>query len=313
MARRCMIAVSEGSRTLHADLSKGFQNAVDEMKKFWEGQVEAMKPDKPDLIVIPECSDRFHHLTGETRLEYYRTRGDQMLDFWKQVAIANNAYVAYSAARELPDGTWRNSTQVIDRKGNVAGIYNKNHLVVEENTVYGMLCGKDAPIIQADFGTIGCAICFDLNFEPLRKKYEATKPDLLLFCSMFHGGLMQNYWAYSCHSHFVGSVCGDQCTIINPLGELLASTNNYKHIIAHEVNLDCKLCHYDYNWERFSAMKKKYGRGVTIFDPGHVGSVLITCERDDMTVDDMLDEFEVERLDDYMARALNHQNAHREP
>ena len=80
MARRCMIAVSEGSRTLHADLSKGFQNAVEEMKKFWEGQVEAMKPDKPDLIVIPECSDRFHHLTGETRLEYYRTRGDQMLD-----------------------------------------------------------------------------------------------------------------------------------------------------------------------------------------------------------------------------------------
>ena len=313
MSRRCMIAVSEGSRTMRADVSKGFQFAVDEMKKFWEGQVEAMLPDKPDLIVVPEASDRYHHLTGEVRKEYYRTRGNQMLDFWKQVAIANSTYVAYSAARELPDGTWRNSTQIIDRKGNVAGIYNKNHCVIEETTKNGILCGKDAPIIKADFGTIGCAICFDLNFEPIRKKYEAAQPDLLVFSSMYHGGLVQNYWAYACHSHFVGSICGDQCTIINPMGELLARTTNYKHIITHEVNLDCKICHYDHNWERFRAMKAKYGRGVTIFDPGHVGAVLVTCERDDMNVDAMLDEFEVERMDDYFERSLKHWAENQEP
>ena len=313
MSRRCMIAVSEGSRTMHADVSKDFQVAVDEMKRFWERQVELMLPDRPDLIVVPEASDRYHHLTGEIRKEYYRTRGNQMLDFWKQVAIANSTYVAYSAARELPDGTWRNSTQIIDRKGNVAGIYNKNHCVIEETTKNGILCGKDAPIIQADFGTIGCAICFDLNFEPIRKKYEAAKPDLILFSSMYHGGLMQNYWAYACHSHFVGSICGNQCTIINPIGELLARTTNYKHYITHEVNLDCKLCHLDYNGVKFQALKAKYGRDVTIFDPGYVGAVLLTCQRDDMTVNDMIAEFDIETLDHYFDRALDHWANNQEP
>ena len=289
MARRCMIAVSAGSRTLRADVSKGYQAAVDTMREFWEQQLEQLLPDKPDLIVVPEASDRYHYMVDEERVAYYHARGTQMLDFWKQVAVANRTYVAYSAARELPDGTWRNSTQIIDRQGNVAGIYNKNHCVIAETTRYGILCGKDAPIIRTDFGTIGCAICFDLNFEPIRKKYEAAQPDLLVFSSMYHGGLMQGYWAYACRSHFVGSICGDQCTVLNPLGELVARTTNYKHTLTHQVNLDCKVCHYDCNWERFQAMKRKYGRGVTIFDPGHVGAVLVTCERDDMTVDQMLD------------------------
>ena len=31
----------------------------------------------------------------------------------REVAAENNCYIAYSAAREMPDGTWRNSTQII--------------------------------------------------------------------------------------------------------------------------------------------------------------------------------------------------------
>ncbi len=313
MSRRCMIALSEGSRTLQADLSLGYQAAVDKMRRFWAEQVEQMLPDHPDLIVVPEASDRYNTMPAEHRRDYYRARGGQMLDFWRQVASANRTYVAYSAARELPDGTWRNSTQIIDRDGSIAGIYNKNHCVIEETTVHGILCGKDAPVIQTDFGTIGCAICFDLNFEPIRKKYEAAQPDLIVFSSMYHGGLMQNYWAYACHAHFAGAICGDQCTVINPMGELLARTTNYKHTLAHEVNLDCRICHYDHNWERFRALKAKYGRGVTIFDPGHVGAVLVTCERDDMTVHDMLAEFEIELMDDYFARSLKHWRENQEP
>lgn len=313
MARKCTISVFGGTRSHAYDPSKGYQHAVDNMIQYWRGQLDSVLPDKPDLIVTHEASDRYGQMVGKERQEYYRTRGEQVLDFWKKAAIDNHFNVAYSAAREMPDGTWRNSTQIIDRTGKVLGIYNKNHCVIEETTVNGILCGKDAPIIQTDFGTVGCAICFDLNFEPIRKKYEAAKPDLIIFSSMYHGGLMQNYWAYACHSHFVGSICGDQCTIINPIGELLAQSTNYFNRVTHDVNLDCKLCHLDYNAAKFQALKKKYGRDVTIFDPGHVGVVLLTCERDDMTIDDMIDEFEIERLDHYFDRALKHWAENQEP
>jgi hypothetical protein len=47
---------------------------------------------------------------------------------------------------------------------------------------------------------------------------------------------------------------------------------------------------------------------VTIKDPGFLGSVLITSEHETVSVDDMIAEFEIELLDDYMARALAHRH-----
>ena len=147
-----MIASLSGSRTIQHDLSQPFQKGVDKMIAFWEGQLAPVLPNRPDLIVIPEASDRFLNIPGSQRQEYYRVRKNQVRDFWSKVARDNNCLVAYSACREMPDGTWRNSTQIIDRQGEVVGVYNKNHLVVAENTVHGILAGKDAPLIKTTSG-----------------------------------------------------------------------------------------------------------------------------------------------------------------
>ena len=42
-------------------------------------------------------------------------------------------------------------------------------------------------------------------------------------------------------------------------------------------------------------------------------SVHASCEQDDMTIDDMLDEFGIERIDHYFERSLNHWQNNREP
>ena len=231
-----------------------------------------------------------------------------MLKFFSKKAKENNCYIAYSAAFQVADGTFRNCTQLIDREGEVAGIYNKNHLVIEETTENGILCGKNADLIETDFGTVACAICFDLNFDELRLKYFAKKPDLILFSSMYHGGLMQSYWAYSCRAHFVGAIHNLPSAIISPTGEVLAETTNYFNHVTKVVNLDCKVVHLDYNWEKISAAKKKYGRGFTMQDPGLLGSVLLSSELENITIDDIIEEFEIEILDDYMERALEHRH-----
>jgi len=316
MSRLCTIArlKSFSSRIQH-DLSEPYQKGVDKMIAFWGGQVARVLPDHPDLIVTPEASDRFMNIPApQQRQEYYRVRQNQVRDFWSKIARDNNCLVAYSACREMPDGTWRNSTQIIDRKGEVVGVYNKNHLVVAENTVHGILAGKDAPLIKTDIGTIGCAICFDLHFEQLRKQYEEKRPDLLVFSSMYHGGLMQNYWAYSCQAHFVGAMgCGDPCTIINPLGELVAASTSDTPYVCAEVNLDCCLVHYDDNVKKLRAMKDKYQRHVTITDPGRLGCLMLTSWHEEKSVMDMIREFEIETRDEYLKRSLAQQEIGREP
>jgi predicted amidohydrolase len=286
------------------------QKVVERMIAHWRGRFAQVLPDRPDLIVVPEACDRPSGFSLKKRLEYYRVRKNQVRDFFARTAKENNCYIVYSAAREMEDGTWRNSSVMLDRKGKVAGIYNKNHVVIEETTKAGILCGRDAPVIECDFGKVAFAICFDLNFDELRLKYVKAKPDLIIFSSMYHGGLMQPYWAYSCRCHFVGAIAGKATPsqIYNPLGQVVASNTNYFDFVVETVNLDCELAHLDYNWQRLKKLKEKYGSKVKITDPGRLGSVLISSEDEKISVEEMVKEFEIELLDDYMKRALAHRH-----
>jgi Carbon-nitrogen hydrolase len=284
------------------------EEAVNKMMEFWTKKLDQVLPDMPDLIVLPEACDRYNGMKTADKEKYYAVRGDKMLKFFSEKAKANNCYIAYSAAFQVADGTFRNCTQLIDRQGEVAGIYNKNHLVIDETTKAGILCGKHADLIETDFGTVACAICFDLNFDELRLKYVDQQPDLILFSSMYHGGLMQEYWAYSCRAHFVGAIHNLPSAIISPTGETLAETTNYFDYITETVNLDCKVVHLDENWDKITAAKEKYGRGFIMKDPGLLGAVLLSSELEDINIDEIIEEFEIEILDDYMARSMEHRH-----
>ncbi|GAA3399536.1 carbon-nitrogen hydrolase family protein [Paenibacillus hodogayensis] len=297
---------------LRVDPQTDLEETVERMIRYWETQLEQVLPDQPDLIVLPECCDR-PESSGyplERRTAYYRHRGDRIRDYFAGVAASHSCYIAYSAIRELPDGSFRNSTQLLDRQGNVAGVYNKNHLVESERTKADMLYGKDASVFQTDFGTVACAICFDLNFDRLREQYVRQRPDLILFSSAYHGGLMQQYWAYSCRAHFAGSVYTHApSSILSPVGEIIATSTNYYHYVTSTVNLDCAVIHIDYNGAHFRRMKNKYGDKIRIHDPGLLGSVLLSSETDEFTVNELIREFGLEQLDDYWQRALEHRCA----
>lgn len=283
------------------------QMVVQRVINHWRGLFARVLPDRPDLIVVPEACDRPRGLSRDKLNRYFQVRQHQVRDFFCQVAKENECYMVYSAKRAMPDGTWRNSSVMIDRRGDIIGTYNKNHPTIGEIDSR-ILCGKEAPIIECDFGRVALAICFDLNFDALRLQYVKAKPDVIVFSSMYHGGLMQAYWAYSCRSHFVGAIAGraTPSQILNPLGQVVASNTNYFDCTVAKVNLDCALVHLDYNWGRLRAMKERYGPQVTITDPGLLGSVLITSEHETISIDRMIEEFELERLDDYMTRALAH-------
>ncbi len=292
------------------DTALDYPHIVEKVLAHLDNRVQQVLPEKPDLIVLPEVCDRPANFPREKVFDYYRARGGRILDYFKQTAKKHNCYIAYSAARQEKNGKKRNSTQIIDRKGRIAGTYDKNHLVIEENTVQTIHYGDKTPLIKCDFGTVGCAICFDLNFDELRLKYVKNRPDLILFCSMYHGGMMQAYWAYSCRSHFVAATATRPGTIISPVGNIIASTTNYFDHVTATVNLDCCVAHLDYNWGKLEAMKKKYGTGVRIDDPGYLGSVLISCEMEKKTIKDLVKEFKIELLDDYFKRALAHRHSH---
>ncbi|MCK4284307.1 MAG: carbon-nitrogen hydrolase family protein [Candidatus Brocadiae bacterium] len=305
-----------GARPLDVDPGLEPQRVVDAMIKHWQGRLDQVLPDRPDLIVVPEACDRPANYPVDKLADYYRTRKDQVLDFFARVAREHRCNIAYCASREIEeDGSWRNSIRIIDRSGEVIGTYNKNHLVIGECEDGGRLYGREAPIVECDFGRVACAICFDLNFDELRLKYVKASPDLIVFCSMYHGALMQAYWAYSCRCHFVGAIAGPPSAIISPVGQVIASSTNYFDFVTAAVNLDCRVVHLDENGARLRGAKDKYGPKVRITDPGFLGAVLISSETEEVSVRDMVAQFEIELLDHYFERSLAHRHApgHIEP
>ena len=293
-----------GGQPPEMDKTLGMQNVVEEVIGFWGSKLKQVLPNRPDLIILPEICDKPEGLTQEERSGYYKVRKDQVMDYLASVAKEHSCYIVFGTEREQEDGIWRNSSILLDRKGNVSGIYNKIFPTIWEIEA-GIVPGDEAPVFECDFGKVACVICFDLNFTELCDKYAAQNPDIIAFSSMYHGGLAQANWAYKCRSFFVGALGPREISseIRNPLGEVVASSTNYFDYAVTTINLDRKLAHLDFNWDKLRLLKEKYGEVVTITDPGKVGSVIIASEHESISAEEMIKEFDIELLDDYFTRS----------
>lgn len=290
-----------------ADAGADLEAIVLQIEHYLLQKIQQVLPDQPDLIVLPECCDMPSGLAEEALQGYYRVRGNRIRDALSVIAKQNECYIAYPSIRLESDDKWRNSVQLLDRNGDVAGVYNKNHPVIIEVEDNLIQCGEEAPVFECDFGRVAFAICFDLNFDELRLKYVRDKPDLIVFPSMFHGGFMQQYWAYSCRAHFVGAIAGGlPSSIVSPVGQVTSSTSSYYDFVSATINLDCAVAHLDYNRSKLEAIRQKYGKKVRVTDPGYLGSVLLSSETEEFSAEDLVREFEIEKLDDYLARSRSY-------
>lgn len=225
------------------------------------------------------------------------------LELYANFARSEQCYVAGSVKLREGDAV-HNSIAFVGPDGAVLDAYHKSNLT-EGEQASGLTPGRGAVVVDTDIGRLGGAICFDLNFEWLRKDYAARKPDILVFASMYHGGFVQRMWAYECRSFFVASLPFHGGAIINPLGTPLATTHCYANVARARINLDRVVVHLDYNREKFPAMQKQYGDEIEIDIPRDIGSALIYSVSPDRTAADIASEHDLLLLDDYFARSLN--------
>lgn len=303
-ASNYVTVVTYGGQPYIADMDHGMQKMVDQVKAYWSNKLSVVLPNDPDIIVLAEHCDIPAGLSLKKRKEYTRVRGNQIRDFFSSIARKHHTYIAYGTYVFADNGKLYNSLEVLDRTGKRAGIYHKNFCTIGE-IESGISVGSEAPLIQCDFGTVAGVICFDLNFSELRDRYVPLHPDIILFSSNYHGGYKQRDWAFTCRSFFIGAIGAQRppSEIRNPQGDIVSSSGNYFNYAVATINLDRVTAHLDFNWEKLDALKKKYGKDVTITVPGSLGSVIITSEHDHINAAEMAEEFQIELLDDYFRRS----------
>lgn len=302
------VATVGGSMPSVSFNEKNPQITVDHVLNFWERKINQVLPHDPDLIVLPEMFDRPRGLNAEELEIYFKTRGEQTFRFLSSMAKKNKCYISFNTKNYQGENRY-NTSYLIDRNGNIVGAYNKNY-----PTIYEMddkiMPDSSVPVFETDFGRVTCAVCFDLNFDELREKYVKAEPGIILFSSLYHGGLVQNYWAYSTRAFFVSSIGQPNLPseILNPVGELVASSTNDSDFTVAEINLDYDVVHFDYNMEKLKDLKEKYRNKVIIHDPGKLGVVLVLSEHEKISAKEMLEEFEIKNVKTYFDESRKYRN-----
>ncbi len=253
-----------------------------------------------DLVVFCEGVEAF----GQTiRQAEEVDRPGAFLGLYRDFARRQRCHVAGSV-KIREGGCVYNSIAFLDRDGIVRGCYHKVNLTAYGEIPAGLTSGSGPVVVETDIGRLGGIICFDLNFEEIRRQYRALRPDILCFASMYHGGLMQPLWAYECRAFLVSALPFIGGGILDPFGQPVALTDCYNSVAKATVNLDRAMVHLDLNREKFPDIERKYGERVRIDVPPNIGPALIYSQSPDRTAMDIVREFDLELLDDYFERSL---------
>jgi hypothetical protein len=157
-----------------------------------------------------------------------------------------------------------NSAVLLDRNGQIAAVYHKLFPTVPE-IEWGVTPGAASVVAQTDFGRIGFAICFDLNFREVAEGNRAGGAELVLFPSMYAGGLQLSIWAHDFGFFIASATPRDGGRFVDPLGRPMAHGDvQYDPILTRRLNLDYRVIQLGPNFHRMEGVKERYGPGVEL-------------------------------------------------
>ena len=166
-------------------------------------------------------------------------------------------------------------------------------------------------IVEADFGRLGLATCYDINWPTHWAELARLGAELVVWPSAYDGGSPLSYYAWAHQYHVVSAVRTAYSKVIDITGSVAASTNLWHPLVSTTVDLEQELFHADYNEEKLPRVEAELGARVTAhcFDEERY----FTLESNDpeWPVARLKAHYGLESLRDYCARASQVQDQHR--
>ena len=164
------------------------------------------------------------------------------------LAKKHNTYILCPIDRH--SGTSRLNTAVLlDRNGKVACLYNKVFPYWAEFDLHPPVdVGEDAPVYTADFGKVGLAICFDVNFPEVWKRLADQGAELVLWPSAYSAGTSLQAHAINHHYYIVSTTLTRDCLVYDITGEKMHySRSKHVNVATVSLDLDRGLYHENFN------------------------------------------------------------------
>jgi predicted amidohydrolase len=203
--------------------------------------VRAAVREKPDLILLPETWQGTNPLPMEHAV-FEQLRG---------IAREHRTYILHPFFFDDGHGRVYNSAFLIDRKGDVAGRYDKAYPYWAEMDMNPPVTpGSGACVFDCDFGKLGIAICFDANFPNVFEGLARDGAELIAWVSAYSAGDQLRAHVLNHHIPLVTATYPGHCMAFDCAGRRVYDERS-PGVSVHPVTLDLDECvfHENFNME----------------------------------------------------------------
>ena len=211
--------------------------------------------DDSDVLILPEvwtCGWSCSHFVETAQ----NLSDSSVINFLKSIAKKYNINIIGGSFITKHEDKFFNTCPIIDRKGDLITVYNKNHLY----SYYGCDEGKyitrgDSPVmVELDGVNFGITICYDIRFPEIYRAYREAGADVLVNCAAW-GASKSVPWNVMTKSRAVENQCfmvaltqsgeienGEynlgHSAIVDYNGNELAAIKEGEGIVSAQINLD---------------------------------------------------------------------------
>lgn len=179
------------------------------------------------------------------------------------LAHSHHTYIVCPIDRREGDHRF-NSSVLLDRRGQVAGCYDKAYPYWSEFDINPPVQpGGDIPVFETDFGRLGLAICFDVNFPVVWQRLADQGAEVVIWSSAYSAGTSLQAYALLHHYYMVTSTLVSDCLAYDITGQQLY----YRHrpgvnVSRIVLNLDRGIYHENFNLAKREHLLSEHGEDV---------------------------------------------------
>lgn len=252
-----------------------------------------------DMLVLPET------WAGEYPLE--KLNGD-IVFLMQKLALKYQSYIVNPLYIEDEEGRRVNSAVLIDRKGDIAGVYNKYYPFWME---FGLNpkteIGTEISVFETDFGKVGIAICFDANFPEVWKVLCEKGAEIVIWPSAYSAGLSLQAHAINYNYYIVTSTMCYDCAVYDITGKevFYQKKERGEPQVAHVLlDMNREIFHFNFNLEKRDRLLAEHHEEVELEQIMEREEwFVLKGRKDNISVKKLAEEYGLEPLSQYKRRS----------
>lgn len=259
---------------------------------------------KPDIVCLPELFSTVDvdEKKSISELAEDETAPGPVTRAVAEFARINKCYVACPLYTKK-DGHYYNSSVLLDRKGDIVGVYHKIHPAKSEMMPSGFADdvritpgALEQSVIETDFGKVGMQLGYDVHWTDGWEKLKKLGAEVIIYSATRSAGRRLNYFAWSCNCYIVSS-SPESSEIVDMSGNVLESSSFFVRYAWSRINLNKINTDTWPTNQRLAAICRKYQNRVNIKVWGNTEVITIESRDAGLDVKDILEEFELQTID----------------